>query len=92
MQTPLYVLDNFNDAKVRKLIIVIQSEKSEEKKNVENSLSKINEEILLTNWINKINLKKQYYNRVKLKEANIKDMRDMTLRELLPKLNIEFAL
>ena len=33
--------------------------------------------------MNKINPKNQYYKREKLKKANIKDMRDMTLRELL---------
>ena len=52
-QIPWYVLDNFNDAKVRKLVI-IQTEKSR-KKHSENSLYKINNEILLKNWINKIN-------------------------------------
>ena len=91
-----YELDNFNDTKVRKLVI-IQTEKSR-KKHLENSLYKINDEILRTNWINKINPKKQYYNREikerkkERKEANIKDMRDMTLRELLPKLNIKFVM
>ena len=50
-------------------MVIIQTEKSR-KKHLENSLYKINDEILLMNWINKINLKKQYYNREKLKKGS----------------------
>ena len=71
---------------------IIRTEKSRERiKHFENSLYKINDEILLTNWVNKINPKKQYYERENLsKEAIIKDMRVITLRELFSKLNINF--
>ena len=69
-QITRYVLDNYNDAKVRELAI-IQTEKSrEKKKHLENSLYNIKDEILLTNWINKINPKKQYYNKEKLKKGS----------------------
>ena len=58
-------------------MVTIQTEKSR-KKHLENNLYKINYQILFTNWINKINPKKQYYNREnKKKEANIKNIRDM---------------
>ena len=50
-------------------MVIIQTEKSRTK-HLENSLYKINDEILLTNWINKINPKKQYYNREKLKKGS----------------------
>ena len=51
-------------------MVIIQTENLEKKKHLENILYKINDEILLTNWINKINPKKQFYNREKLKKGN----------------------
>ena len=52
---PKYVLDNFNNEKLRE-IVMITSEKSR-KKHLENSQYKVDEEVMITNWIQKIDKK-----------------------------------
>ena len=67
-QIPKHVLDNFNNEKIRE-IVMIATEKSR-KEHLENSLYKEDDEVMITNWIQKINPKKQYYKREKPKKGS----------------------
>ena len=67
-QIPKYVLDNFNNEKIRE-IVMITTEKSR-KKHLENSQYKVDEEVMITNWIQKIDKKKQYFKREKPKKGS----------------------
>ena len=78
-QIPKHVLDNFNNEKIRE-IVMIATEKSR-KEHLENSLYKEDDEVMITNWIQKINKKSNIIKeKNQRKEVSTKDTKDTKLK------------
>ena len=60
---PKYVLDNFNNEKIREIVLITIE------KHLENSQYKVDEDVMITNWIQK-KIKKQYFKREKPKKGS----------------------